>query len=158
MKPIILFTALFFLAVCVQAQETPEPPKPPTPVHMNTNSSSSSSYQHTVTNSEQQDANLSVAVSDSDGRYKFRASYSDSYDVQVKEILVSEFGKENISKRGSWFSWVFSPGENEVYSIELSSGKLRMKLNKTQTDDELEQKFIRTGETIKQMLSGEKVN
>lgn len=156
MKTISLCTVLFICSLYVQAQQTPVPPTPPTTTSTTT-SSTSSSYARSVHKNDEEDSNLSIAVSDSDTNYKFRASYSENFDTQVKEILINQFGKENISKRGSWFSWIFSPENEEVYEIELSSGKLRMKLDKTQADSQLQEKFQQTGTIIKKLLSGEEV-
>ncbi|MDR6300990.1 hypothetical protein [Mesonia maritima] len=151
MKSIMLTTVFFMLSLFVSAQKTPQTPQPPTSV---TTSSTSSHYNHNVSGSKTGDSNLSISVSNSNTDYKFSASYSESYDKQVKEILINEFGKESIQKRDSWFSWIFSPGNDEVYSIELSSGKLKMKLDKTQADHQLEEKFTHTGQKIKNLLSG----
>lgn len=153
MKTIILISVWLSCSWYIQAQQTPIPP-----TNTSTTSSSSNSYSHSVHKDDQENANLSIAVSDSEDSYKFRASYSENFDAQVKEILVNRFGKENISKRGSWFSWIFSPDNEEVYEIELSFGKVRMKLDKTQADRRLQQKFRQTGELLKELLSGEEVN
>lgn len=159
MKPILLSIVLFVCGLLCYAQQTP--PTPPTPLSttsVSVNSSTSNTYQHSVAKSEQEDENLSIAVSDSDDSYKFRASYASPYDQQVKETLINAFGKENINKKGSWLSWVFSPGNDEVYTIEFSSGHVKMKLDKTQAGNELQQKFTKTGELIKKILSGEENN
>ncbi|MAN26605.1 MAG: hypothetical protein CMH15_07460 [Mesonia sp.] len=153
MKTIILISVWLSCSMYIQAQQTPVPP-----TNTSTTSSSSSSYSHNVQKDDQENSNLSIAVSDSEDSYKFRASYSENFDAQVKEILVNRFGKENISKRDSWFSWIFSPENKEVYEIELSSGKVRMKLDKTQADQQLQKKFKRTGEVLKELLSGKEVN
>ncbi|MBW2962807.1 hypothetical protein [Mesonia aestuariivivens] len=153
MKLILLSIVLFVCGLFCRAQQASS-----STTSTATNSSTSNSYKHSVANSEQKDENLSIAVSNSNDSYKFRASYASPYDQQVKETLIDAFGKERINKKGSWLSWVFSPSNDEIYTIEFSSGYLRMKLDKTQAGNELQQKFTDTGELIKKIISGELSN
>lgn len=103
---------------------------------------------------EQKNSNLSISVSDSNSNYQFKARYNKRYDKAIRDLLTDRFGEEHISEKKGWFSWIFSDSsKDEIYSIELASGKVRIQLNKKMADRQLQQKIKNTGEDIKELLS-----
>ncbi|MDT0294858.1 hypothetical protein ACFQ3R_00345 [Mesonia ostreae] len=139
------------------AQQTPTPPTPPaTSTTVSTSSSTSSNYVRSVSKGdEDQDGNLSIAISESDDSYKLRAKFPSKNDKALKDLLLNEFGEENFQKDGNDREWTLASDHDEVYSIKFSSGKLRMNLDKEQAANTLTEKFVRVGQDIKQLLSGD---
>lgn len=102
----------------------------------------------------QKNSNISVSVSDSDTNYQFKARYNKRYDRAIRDLLTDRFGEEHISEKKGWFSWIFSDSpKDEIYGIELTSGKVKIQLNKNLADRQLQQKIRNTGEDIKELLS-----
>lgn len=102
----------------------------------------------------QQNSNISVSVSDSDTNYQFKARYNKRYDKAIRDLLTDRFGEEHISEKKGWLSWIFSDSsKDEIYGIELASGKVKIQLNKDLADRQLHQKIKDTGEDIKELLS-----
>jgi len=102
----------------------------------------------------QKSSNISVSVSDSDTNYQFKARYNKRYDKAIRDLLTDRFGEEHISEKKGWLSWLFSDSfKDEIYGIELASGKVRIQLNKKMADRQLQQKIKDTGEDIKELLS-----
>lgn len=106
------------------------------------------------TKTVQKSSNIAVSVSESDSNYQFKAKYDNEYDEVIKELLVNRFGEESITEKNGWLSWIFSDSaKDEVYSIELTSGKVRIQLNKNLADRQLQQQIKNTGEEISEILS-----
>ncbi|TVZ25828.1 hypothetical protein JM83_0759 [Gillisia sp. Hel_I_86] len=154
MKAIFLTSLLMSLGTLSFAQQTPKTPTSSTTV--STSSSTSSNYIRSVSNSDtDEDGNLSIAISESDNSYKLSAKFSSKNDKALKDLLLNEFGKENLEKDGDKWEWKLSSAEDDVYSIKFSSGKLKMELDKEEAANTLIEKFVRTGKEINQLLSGE---
>lgn len=73
----------------------------------------------------------------------------------MKDLLLNEFGKENLQRDGKDWIWTLDSGNDEIYNIKLFSGKLKLKLDKKQAASSLTEKFVRAGQDIKELLSGE---
>lgn len=156
MKTFFLTSLLMSLGALSFAQKTPTPPSTSaTSATVSTSSSTNSNYARSVSDNGNDGGNLSIAISESDDTYKLRAKFPSKNDVSLKELLINEFGKENLQRDGKDWEWTLASAEDEIYSIKFSSGKLRMELDKEQAANTLTEKFIRTGQEIKQLLSGE---
>lgn len=157
MKTIFLTSLLMSLGALSFAQHTPTPTStPPTSTTVSTSSSTNSNYIRSVSDNDGNNSgNLSIAISESDDTYKLRAKFSSKNDAALKDLLINEFGKENLQRDGNDWEWTLASADDEIYSIKFSSGKLRMELDKEQAANTLTEKFIRTGQEIKQLLSGE---
>jgi len=155
MKTTILFISAFILSSLSFAQQTPTPPQTPNTSTSTSSTSTSSSYEHSVNDHKDENENLSIAVSESDDSYKLRAKFPAKNDAALKELLLNEFGKENLKRNGNDWEWTLASGNNEVYKIKLTSGKLRMELDKDQAASTLIEKFLKTGQEVKELLSGD---
>lgn len=148
MKTIYLTSLLISLGSLSFAQQTPTPPKTPTTT---TTVSTSSSSTHSILANDVE--NLFISVIETDKSYKLKAKFQPKYDAALKEILMNEFGRENLQIDGNEWIWLLASDSDEIYSIKFSSGKLRMKLDKKQATNTLTEKFIYTGEKVEQLLS-----
>src|SRR5699024_11582646 len=108
-----------------------------------------------TTKTVQKSSNIAVSVSESDSNYQFKARYDKQFDKLIKELLTDRFGEEHFTEKNGWLSWLFSDSaKDEVYVIELASGKVRIQLNKNLANRQLQQKIKNTGKEIKKLLSG----
>lgn len=156
MKTIFLTSLAMSLGAFCLAQPPPtSPPKPATSTTVSTSSSTSSNYVRSVSKSDQDmGGNLSIAISESDGTYKLRAKFPSKNDAALKELLINEFGKENLKRDGKNWIWTLASDNDEIYNIKFYSGKLRIELDKEHAANSLTEKFLRTGEEIQKLLSG----
>lgn len=153
MKTILLCSLLMSLGSLSFAQQTPTHPSTST---SSTTVSTSSSSLHSVSDNDGNDVeNLFIAINESDKSYKLQGEFSSKNDAAVKELLINEFGRENLQIDGYDWIWSLTSTSDEIYSIKFSTGKLRMELDKKQAVNTLTKKFIRTGQVIKELLSGE---
>lgn len=157
MKTIILTSLIMSLGSLSFAQQTQaSPPTPTTSNTVSTSSSTNSNYVRTVSDNDgNDDGNLSIAISESDGSYKLRAKFPTRNNSVLKELLINEFGKEKVQHDGNDWAWTLASDNDEIYSIQFSSGKLGMELDKKQATNTLTEKFIRIGKEIKELISGE---
>lgn len=150
-----LFISLGTSSFAQQIQTTPSTPITSTTV--STSSSTNSNYVVSVSNGDRDDkGNLSIAISETDDSYKLRASFSSKYDAVIKDLLLNKFGSENPEGEGAEFEWTLEGSEEEVYNVKFSSGKIRMELDKEQAAGTLIEKFVITGQEIKEFLSERK--
>lgn len=157
MKTSFITLLLMGFGSLIFAQETPVPPKTPTTSKTVSTSSSSSNYVKTVLDDEDGGGkNLSVAISESDNTYKLRAKFNSKHDAAIKELLLEEFGEENLQKAGTDWKWKLASGKNEVYVIKFSSGSLKMELDKLQASNSLTEKFVGAVQKIEVLISKEK--
>ncbi len=155
MKTIFFTSLILSLTALSFAQQTPTLPTPPaTSTSVSISSSSSSNYASSVSDDEQ-GGNLSIAISESNNSYKLRAKFPSKNDKALKDLLLDEFGEENLQKDGNDWEWQFASDDEEIYSIKFSSGKLKINLDKKQAANTLTEKFVRIGNQIKQLLSGD---
>lgn len=157
MKTIFLSSLLMSLGALSFSQKTPTPPTPPTTsTTVSTSSSTSSNYVRSVSkDDEDKGGNLSIAISESNNSYKLRAKFPSKNDKALKDLLLDQFGEENLQKNGNDWEWQFASDDEEIYSIKFSSGKLKINLDKEQAANTLTEKFVRVGKQIKQLLSGD---
>lgn len=155
MKTIFFTSLILSLTALSFAQQTPTPPTPPATSTSVSISSSSSSNDGSSVSDDDQGGNLSITISESNISYKLRAKFPLKDDKVLKNLLLNEFGEENLQKDGNDWEWQFTSDDEEIYSIKLSSGKLKMNLDKEQAANTLTEKFVRIGKQIKQILSGD---
>ena len=104
-------------------------------------------------NSEEEHENVTISISESGDNYHLLANFmSDTY-IQLREILFSEFGKEDL-KNDRIYEWKLGRNAEEAYKIRLTPKMLQMNLNKNLSSPDLHEKFVDIGNIIKNKLSG----
>lgn len=153
MKTTILTSVLFSLSVLAFGQKTPNLTQTASRSTSTTSTSKSSNGFARSVSTIDDDDNSSIAISESDDSYKLRAKYSSKKDKAIKELLVSEFGKNNMEKDGRYIKWNLESENDDIYLIKLHSGKLHLELDKKNAAPSLIQKFKQTGKAVKETLT-----
>lgn len=149
MKTIFLTSLLMSTFALSFAQRTPTSTS-----NTVSTSSSTSSYVRSVSDNEDGE-NLSISINETDILYKLRAKFSTKNDASLKELLINEFGEENLHRDGKNLIWTLATASDEIYKINFTSGQLLIELDKVHAAKTLTEKFIRNGQEIKELLSGE---
>lgn len=155
MKIFFLFHLLMSMSALSFAQQKPSSsPNPTARVH--SSSSTTSTYEHSISHSDENNKNnLSITISESKNFYKLQTTFPKENDSILRYFLLNEFGKENLKRDGMDWEWTLVSDGEEIYSINFTSGKLRMNLDKEQAATTLNEKFVHAGQQIKQLLSDE---
>lgn len=157
MKTILLsslFMSLGTLSLAQQTQTTPSTPITSTTVR--TSSSTNSNYVLSVSNGDgDYKENLSLAINESNDSYKLRAKFPSKNDAALRDLLFDKFGDDNLKREDGDSKWTLTSVDDEIYSVTFASGKIQMELDKEQAARTLIEKFVKTGQEIKELLSGE---
>jgi len=150
-KKSLYFTviAILFSVISVNAQVTSEPPTPPNAPKVK--SSSGTSYSISIDNDDDETHNSSVSISISDDSYKFRASYHDSKDEGVKNILLKSLGRKNLKVKGNTYLW--NDG-NDAFECKLMDERLRIYVNFDEVSKGFLDKINTLGNDLKYYISG----
>lgn len=155
MKTLVLIILSIALSVTTLiAQSTPTPPTPPNVSVHSDETNSKTSYSYSVSDDDQ-DSNTSISISNSDKDYSFRARYTKKKDNEIKEHLLKELGRNNFTESNGKMIWEAKTGNDEVYEIELRSGKLTMDLDKRIASNSLTEKMIKLGKSVKFIITGD---
>lgn len=116
---------------------------------------STTTYTWTDSNNSSRDGheNINISISQSEDNYHLAANFAGDQYIQLKEILLNKFGKEDIENNGI-YDWKLGSNAEEAYKIKLTPKTLRMNLNKSLSSLSLQEKFISTGNDIMTSLSG----
>jgi len=115
---------------------------------------SSNSYSYSISDSDDQNGNVSISSNNSDDSYSFRASYSESKDSELKDLITKEMGANNLTNSNGKSRWVANSGKEEVYEIELREGRLTMEVNKNIAAPSLVEKIESLGKTARTIITG----
>lgn len=128
-KTLVVFILFTFQTNAQTA--APEPPKPP-----KTYSSTHSS---------------SISVSKTDEDYRIKASFHKSRFNMIKDYLMSELGKDNLTKKGNAYVW--SHG-SKSFECKLTSTSLRLNMDYGANNSSFVEHVERIGKNIKYKVSG----
>jgi len=155
MKTIVLIVLSFALSVTTMiAQRSPTPPTPPNVSVHSEETKSSTSYSYNVSDDDQ-DTNTSISSSNSDNDYSFRARYTKKKDSEIKEHLLKELGRNNLTERDGKMIWEAKAGNDDVYEVELRPGKLTMDVDKRIASNSLTEKMVKLGKSVKFIITGD---
>ena len=157
MKAIVLIILSIALSVTtLMAQSTPTPPSPPNNVSVHSDETNSkTSYSYSISDDDDQDSNTSISSSNSDNDYSFRARYTKKKDNEIREHLLKELGRNNLTESNGKMIWEAKTGNDEVYEIELRPGKLNMDVDKRIASNSLTEKMVKLGKSVKFIITGD---
>lgn len=156
MKTILLIILSVTLSVTTMlAQSTPTPPTPPSvSVHVD-DTKSNSSYSYSVSDGDDQNSNTSISSSNSDKSYNFKARYTNRKDNEIKEYLLKELGRNNLTERNGRMIWEANAGNDAVYEVELRSGRFTIDVDKRIASKSLTEKMVKLGKSVKFIITGD---
>ncbi|MDB4292919.1 hypothetical protein N9954_05875 [Maribacter sp.] len=100
------------------------------------------------------DENTYFSTSDSDDTYKVRAKFNARKTPKIKDYLIEELGKKNMTSSGSTLRWKATYGGDIGYQVKLDDGSLRIFVDKELSSAELFNKFKTITRNIKGYTSG----
>lgn len=151
-KKDICLTALVFLFSLTVVNAQSNPPKPPTVSSVS--ATSGTSYSISIENDDDKAHNSSVSISESDDTYKFRASYHKSKNDGVKQILLDKLGEKGLQIKGNTYLWSETESGDDIFECKLTSGKLRIYLDRQFASDKFLNKLKNIGQDLKYYISG----
>ncbi len=145
MKTVIQITIVLIAGISTalaQAPTPPEPPKPPTKVEV-------------AINGDIQDKNhySSFSVIDEDDSYMVKARFNKYKTAQLKKFLFNEFGKTKASGFSKTYEWAKESAGQTVYEVRLSSGRLKLFVDKETASDQVVQRFRSIAKELKTKIS-----
>lgn len=152
MKDIILTLLTgVFCVLSLRAQEAPKPPLTPK------STSEVKSYSIRISDdSDGEDENTSVTITQSDDVYKFRASFSDKKNDELKTVLIERLGNTYLINKGDKYEWKKRTDDgDESFECKLTDGKLKIFVDKNAEEDLFFVKVMEIGEELNQIISGD---
>ncbi|WP_347923604.1 hypothetical protein [Pontimicrobium sp. SW4] len=153
MKTILIsisFITLNTLSVFSQ-QLPPPPPKPPI---MGNNTSGYYSKNTSIGIHDNQKSNVSISISSTDAFYKLKAKFPKDRTLEIKDVLMSEMGSNNLVSKKNQDIWSVKSNGDDIYEINLRNGNISMYIDKEVASSALVEKFGDIGLIIKSFISG----
>ena len=136
----LLITIIAFLLVQLFAAQT---------------TSQSSSVHEEETQIISSKSSSSISVKDNESYYKFRANFNKQFTSKIRTFLTEELSKLKLSsENNSTSNWGLMIEGKEVFDCKLENGAVRIFVDKENTTKELQNSIKRTGENLKQFISG----
>jgi len=98
--------------------------------------------------------NMYFSTSDSDDTYKVRAKFPDRKTAKIREYLLEELGKKNMSISGKKQHWKVEYNGDKGYEVKVEEGSLRIFIDKELISSHLLNKFKTITKNIKRYTSG----
>lgn len=98
--------------------------------------------------------NSYFSTSDSDDTYRVRAKFNDRKTTKIRNYLLEELGRKNMTKSGSKYRWKMEYNGDTSYEIKLDEGSLRIFVDKELASSQLFNKFKIIRGNIKNYTSG----
>ena len=146
-KTITTLVIAFLFSMTTTGQSTPEPPTPP-------QKSTGTSYSISIDNDDDDKSNSSVSVTKTDDEYKFKARFHKSKTDRVKNLLLERLGKGNLTVKGNTYLWSDLESGDEIFECKLTSGNLRMFMDRELVSNGFYKKIDALGTDLKHMISG----
>lgn len=99
--------------------------------------------------------NVSVSVQNSDDSYSLNAKFDSYKKARIQKLLLENLDKEYLSKKGETLTWKKTDNDEIVYSVILSSEKLKINVDKDFVSNATVEKFQSLGEKISEVLRNE---
>ncbi|MBC8754372.1 hypothetical protein H2O64_06795 [Kordia sp. YSTF-M3] len=124
------------------AQKAPDTPETPTNIVANHGNYS-------------EGGNTSVSISHTDDAYKLKASFPQSREARLKELIQNTLGDKNLNIRKGYSKW---SNNEKVYEVKLTQTTLRIWIDLNIASTNLIEKFEALGHDAKTIISGSNIN
>ncbi len=156
MKKRILTTIVAIISVTTMfAQATPDTPETPKTA-TETSTSTTTSYSYSNDNNTIKTGNSSVSIVKTDDIYKLKASFGSKKTREVRELLIDKIGRRNLEVTGGNYLWLQKNDGEKIFSCKLSSGRLKIYVDKEIVSADFYKKVEEAGNEIRSLISDSK--